>query len=768
MIEQIVAISNVGTFFGFRPEQPVALRKLTLLYGPNATGKTTLCAILRSLARNDPDIMRGRKTLKSQGEARVELGLAGGGRCLWDGTAWSGPTPKIEIYDEQFVRENLFTDSVELDHQHHLLQVILGEQAVAIAREIRQKNDEGERTQREITALEKEIEKDKEIDNIKDGSIETQDFLKLPKDPEIDSKIEAQRKKLAAHENAERLQKEKGLAPLPFPALLEGLDVLFASSFDGLVTDAERLLRDHLERCGGKSGHRAWLERGLDYVEGERCPFCGQTLCGVALVHAYRTLFSERYRAHKAEIKAALGEVDKRFGGEALARFGEIMANNAERARFWQAYLPERGCLPSEFHGLNEAWIAYRDGAKAALEAKRRAPLEAVAGEEVRAAAERLQQAMNELRAHNDVIAAINTEIEDVKREASGEAIEKTRTELCRLELVKKRHEPDVASRCDRYKELLKKKQMIERDKDSLQHKLVKIEQDLLEKTNERVNQLLKEFAADFRLHELKKKQIRGKVAAGWSIVIRKTAIDVAKKPQPSEPNFRNTLSAGDRSALAFAFFLAQLEQKPDLGERIVVLDDPFTSQDAHRQEVTRKSIEDLRASVAQILVLSHQPMFLFNVWEGAKNKDPRTSLEIAQKAEEGSLLKKVDLEGLVTDRHSLYKAKMMAFFREQEGDPWEIAKGLRPYIEQELKSLFPEKVGPKDTLGNAIEKIRHLLADSDVRIEDLKCVCEYANRWHHATGTVADSEAPDRNELRGMIRRTLDVLGSIYKKVAG
>ena len=54
-----------------------------------------------------------------------------------------------------------------------------------------------------------------------------------------------------------------------------------------------------------------------------------------------------------------------------------------------------------------------------------------------------------------------------------------------------------------------------------------------------------------------------------------------------SEPSFRNTLSAGDKSTLALALFLAKLNADPALNETIVVLDDPFTSLDSFRRQFT-------------------------------------------------------------------------------------------------------------------------------------------------------------------------------------
>jgi wobble nucleotide-excising tRNase len=50
-----------------------------------------------------------------------------------------------------------------------------------------------------------------------------------------------------------------------------------------------------------------------------------------------------------------------------------------------------------------------------------------------------------------------------------------------------------------------------------------------------------------------------------------------------NEASLRYFLSDGDKNALALSFFLAKLDLFDNIGEFIVVVDDPFTSFDTHR-----------------------------------------------------------------------------------------------------------------------------------------------------------------------------------------
>jgi wobble nucleotide-excising tRNase len=79
-----------------------------------------------------------------------------------------------------------------------------------------------------------------------------------------------------------------------------------------------------------------------------------------------------------------------------------------------------------------------------------------------------------------------------------------------------------------------------------------------------------------------------GVATSSYQIVIEATHVDLGdSKTTIDKPSFRNTLSAGDRTTLALAFFLANLEGEADLANRLVVFDDPFNSQDSFRRSQT-------------------------------------------------------------------------------------------------------------------------------------------------------------------------------------
>ena len=100
-----------------------------------------------------------------------------------------------------------------------------------------------------------------------------------------------------------------------------------------------------------------------------------------------------------------------------------------------------------------------------------------------------------------------------------------------------------------------------------------------------------------------------------YGLVVRGHKVERGRGDMPeSVPSFRNTLSTGDKTTLAFAFFLAGLERLSDLKDRVVVFDDPMSSHDSHRKSKTVDLLKNLLSRCSQIIVLSHDEHFLRQV----------------------------------------------------------------------------------------------------------------------------------------------------------
>jgi wobble nucleotide-excising tRNase len=54
MIRELISIRNVGRFLSYGASKDVEFKRYTLIFAENGRGKTTLCAILRSLRPATP------------------------------------------------------------------------------------------------------------------------------------------------------------------------------------------------------------------------------------------------------------------------------------------------------------------------------------------------------------------------------------------------------------------------------------------------------------------------------------------------------------------------------------------------------------------------------------------------------------------------------------------------------------------------------------------------------------------------------------------
>jgi wobble nucleotide-excising tRNase len=133
MLEKFISIKNVGRFRDCCPRGDVTFRKLTLIFAENGRGKTTLCAVLRSLQTGQPEFISERKTLGSNDRAFAQIRLSGN-NFIFGNNAWAAIYPDIAIFDSVFVHNNVYAgDYVDHEQKKNLYRVIVGAQGVQLA-----------------------------------------------------------------------------------------------------------------------------------------------------------------------------------------------------------------------------------------------------------------------------------------------------------------------------------------------------------------------------------------------------------------------------------------------------------------------------------------------------------------------------------------------------------------------------------------------------------------------------------------------------------
>lgn len=316
MLIKLVSIKNVGRFRNSAAGGDTQLRRRSFFVGPNGFGKTTVCAILRSLRSGDPALVIGRKTLGASAAPAIEI-LTASGMTRFDGSAWTTPHPDIAVFDGQFVADNIHSgEVVDVEHKRNLYRVIIGNDGVRRAEEDTALAAESRAKTGEVTAAARALNP-----HLPSG-MKVEAYVALPLVDDIDAQIAEQEKKVASIQESAAIKARAGLTEFTAPAIDIGLEELLRRTIGDVAQDAEQRLATHVARHGMAAGGAEWIAAGVEFARGNDCPFCGQDIRGLPLVAAFRSVFSDSYKALKQDFAARRTALDRQFGDAALARLG--------------------------------------------------------------------------------------------------------------------------------------------------------------------------------------------------------------------------------------------------------------------------------------------------------------------------------------------------------------------------------------------------------------------------------------------------------------
>ena len=335
---------------------------------------------------------------------------------------------------------------------------------------------------------------------------------------------------------------------------------------------------------------------------------------------------------------------------------------------------------------------------------------------------------------------------------------------LARLKAQKARYSGDVPELCATEKRLQGEKETLENQKSQTRNQLDAHTQQVITQYGQSINRYLERINAGFRITTPSHNYRGGTPSTSYQIVINQNAVDLGDAATPTDrPSFKNTLSSGDKTTLALAFFLAQLEQDADRAAKVIVFDDPFSSQDSFRRNHTVHQIHKCAENCAQVVLLSHEPSFLKLLWDRVAPADRKT-LQLARVGEENTVIVEWDIERAVQARYRADIDALQRFFSLGEGERREVIQKLRPVLEGYCRTLYPTQFADQDTLGVIVGKIRAAVVTHPLQsiADDLDEVNMYCRRYHHGENPNAATEPIDDAELLGYVKRTMALVGCL------
>jgi len=759
MLERIDKIAKVGLFEAYAHSAGCEFGEVTLVYGENGVGKSTIAAILDSLReRNSAELVRRRSL---PGDVAPSVVVTLDGRVYtFDGRNWDDQPPydTLDIFYPGFVTRNVHAATgVDPEHRRNLCELILGRKAVEKVSRLADADDEARAALKEMNG----IDKDLQLLIKKPDTLET--FLGLSNDPNIVEQLEKTRAELKQAQSREAILARTVTGPVALPTIdAQQLAALLRKSEEGISEKAALLVRDHIKNHLDDQGE-GWLGYGARHItDADKCPFCAQDILGVELVAAIRSYFSEAYRNFATSLSEEIRTVRERLG---LAAFPQIRASLLNQVAVAAQWTDEMALDQAGFESsLADAEVAWKRGAELldnVLALKSSRPLDKIDPASIGEALAEYKRATDTLIGLNDILSLIGKKAQDRKAALSKADIAVIETRLHRLENQKTRFEPLAQSLLGKRNTLIEKRAKLDEEKTALKKFIDDHAATVVGRYQTGINYYLEHFGCDIRIESIEPRFPSGKASVQYTLKAHGHEIQLGVCVD--KPSFDTVLSEGDKYTLALSFFFARLKDHADLSGRVIVLDDPVNSLGCTRRSLIEGVTRELRSRGAQVVVLTHDERLAAMMWRDRKLK-PIVPLQVERTAH-GSHLTRWDIER-ATQTEYVEDYLALADYLEKGGDHTKAAVSIRPYVEQRLRYLYP---GPpletRDSLGDMIRKIRESAPGSrlyplQVKLAELVALNDASLPSHHGVDDVAGMDPLTPERVRLFATKALAVLG--------
>lgn len=756
MLERISEIHGIGLLHQANGK-PYTCQKATLIYADNGRGKSTLATILRSASTGDPSLIAASKTIDGALPARVVLQFGSGHKVTYDSGAWSERRAELLVFDAEFIGRNVHSGgAVNTDHRKNLLEFALGEAAVSARAAVGAATLAAKAASDQVSSLTSQL-------SGHHPGMMLGHFEQLPAEIDVETKLADLTKRLVAASNVAAIQAKPVPNSMVEPSFdMDGLFAGLAVSLKDVHADAEKIVKQHIAKLGGK-GAEAWLSQGRQFGDKRSCPFCDQDISSNELVSAYQTHFNAAY----ADLKKTVGALQERITEGLANGLVEGVAKSAgvasAQAVAWAEHA-DTEVINFDSAAAQGTLIELRTFLLELAGRKQATPLDSLGSLEEKAKAMELwKQFLVPVQAVNAAIKKAEDRIGKYKTQLTGESAAQLQQQIARLHAAKRRHAPEVANLILRLITARTDANGADTAKKAARETLDSLMSTTLGKYQVSINALLKKFGASFSIKGMSANFRGNAPRSEYGLLLRGKDIPLEGGP----PSFATALSEGDKRTLAFAFFIASTLEDPKLDSRIVVIDDPMCSLDLNRRHHTRTVLRHIHAKAAQLIVLAHDPYFLRDLRDALKKVDGTTSVALFQLTaapQNYTDFAPLDIDRECESEYARHHRILNDFSAGTGGDPRVVAKTIRPMLEGYLHRRFPGLL-PKDSMfGGVVIRIRESVAPSPLchasnLIEELNEINDFAGQFHHDTNPDSETVAISAPELKTFVDRALCIV---------
>jgi len=756
MIKRIKKIKGVGRFLDVGHME---LGHVTLIYGPNCYGKSTLAEIFRSIGNNDPVVLLNRQSIVKNGrKINQEICLSVKNETEQKEHEISFSNQKweiynfnysIEVFDSRFIENNVFTGlTISRSNKENLTNLLIGEKSVEIGKKI----DFLKKSCREITKTIGELEN---LLKVKLGTLDLQinleDFISVEKTDDIEkTKYEL----IMLQQNLEKLRKsinEKNkILELDKPIILsteypdpiiKNLEDYLEKGFEDINDSAYKKIQKHIEKhFNSRDGaEEEWLERGVNiYLKQKKditslnCPFCSQSLSTVTdLIETYRKVFSKEYEKFCKEIIEILDREYRNLSKfiDDIKLINVLINKNLVICQKWQDYFVNKEQelieqlynLSDKIDRLYPIFVQiiekFADEIKELIHKKKSKPFVSIKEfpnvDRLLTDHRQLTEMVNE---YNMVVSQLLIRIDNIKTNSQNsqliEELRKLKYRIRDLNIKIKRYE--LSTDIDKLQLLKLKKKNIEQKIKNLQEKLEQENKEFFEEYFQEVTNIFNKLGSDdFEIQVIYRR---------WGDQpVYEPTIKFANEEITSD-QLPFIFSDADRRSLAFSIFISKLKKKSEheLKNTIVFLDDPITSFDDNRISQTFIEIKNLATSCRQLIIVAHHSRFLLDTYKKLKNiKDLDLKFIEIKRVNFGSEFELVIDPEVRLDPYAQEIEKVERFI---DGDSTinaaDVRRLLRLIMEEELKLRFRPYL--KKENFNGVGEIGDILKNKGVINEEI------------------------------------------------
>ncbi len=621
MAINIKKIKSFKAFCGLDAIEMGEFEHYNIIFGNNGCGKTSLTRAFELLIPKNKHIEKYR-TISTAESPSIEFEFKDESYTIEPNSNIEVPSFKVEIYNSDFLHNNVPFNSEfglkKLDDGTIILEgSVLGEETKEINQlkdcrgkvEKRQKKikDENDSENTLSAKQESEIKKyDKEIEKIRKkmtsntikitpDEIGINDFCKVSKDKfkyqeDVLTDLEKDFNKLN-----EAMKKFDGLKEMELPkdyqTIKDKLEFLFSFNIDKEAGQVSEKIKEHISKVG-----REFIEKGIKLqkeMPDNACPFCTQKISN-EIIQEYTSYFNksvETFNQRSLEMSGTLKNILDQWNIkeilQAFEQFKPFMEDFSQNKESLENALEQIKVLLEKL----QKEVDKKEGAKNK--------------EKFQEIDKELLEIQKDIQQHVDETRKILNE-----KKKQKEKLEKLKTELKEARIKKVKYDSYDWQKSKREAE--RKLSVLNRGHERLNRLLEKIDNKLKKLYDQKrpdietINNYLK--ALNLPKYSLDK---------DYRIVLNSDALENSEA--------KIILSDGEKTTLAFAYFLARLKlfyKKEDLKNLVVVIDDPISSLDEQRiynttclvakinQELAREKLSNEKDRV-QVFVLTHNHTFM-------------------------------------------------------------------------------------------------------------------------------------------------------------